>query len=165
MTESGWVIRNAVPADLARCYEIEQSAYAGDEAASRENIAKRIDVWPTGFIVLERAGRVAGFINAGAAFDVELSDQEFKALVGHDPAGPNVVIMSVAVHPDFQRQGLARALMVEFIARMRALGKHRIWLICQAGLIDMYASFGYEYLGPSASDYGGHSWHEMALTL
>ena len=46
------------------------------------------------------SGEVAGFVNSGAAFDVQMSDEAFKELIGHDPAGPNVVIMSVVVHPD-----------------------------------------------------------------
>jgi len=159
------VIRNACPTDLDRCFEIETVAYAGDEAASKEKILKRIETWPEGFIVLERDGVVEGFINSGAAFEVELSDEAFKELVGHDPEGPHVVIMSVAVHPDAQRQGLAGKLIVEFIARMRSLDKRNIHLICQTELIEMYARYGFEYQGESDSEHGGLSWHEMILPL
>ena len=109
------VIRNVTPADLDRCYAIETVAYEGDEAATREKIATRIATWPEGFIVAEVDGVVAGFINSGAAFQVEMSDEAFKELIGHDPDGPNVVIMSVVVHPDYQGQGLAKRLMGEFI--------------------------------------------------
>ena len=96
------VIRNVTAADLDRCYAIETVAYEGDEAATREKIATRIATWPEGFIVAEVDGVVAGFVNSGAAFDVQMSDEAFKELIGHDPAGPNVVIMSVVVHPDYQ---------------------------------------------------------------
>ena len=39
-------LRNATPADAPRCYEIEISAYEGDEAATLEKIATRIALYP-----------------------------------------------------------------------------------------------------------------------
>jgi ribosomal protein S18 acetylase RimI-like enzyme len=141
------VIRNVTPADLDRCFAIETLAYEGDEAATREKIATRIATWPEGFIVAEVDGVVAGFINSGAAYQVEMSDEAFKELIGHDPAGPHVVIMSVVVHPDYQGQGLAKRLM------------------CKERHIPLYAGFGFAYVKPSASDHGGMAWHEMVLEL
>ncbi|MHC8318200.1 GNAT family N-acetyltransferase [Pseudomonas sp. LB3P31] len=159
------VIRLVTPADLDRCYAIETVAYEGDEAATREKIAKRIATWPEGFIVAEVEGVVAGFINSGAAFEVEMSDEAFKELIGHDPAGPNVVIMSVVVHPDYQGQGLAKVLLGEFIERMRGMGKASIHLMCREQHVPLYAGFGFAYIKPSASDHGGRAWHEMILAL
>lgn len=158
-------IRNVTEQDIDRCYEIETTAYAGDEAASKEKILKRIRTYPEGFVVLENEREIVGFINAGATDNVVLSDEEFKELVGHDPKGKQIVIMSVVVHPDYQGQGMASRLMDEFIGRMKALEKREIYLICQTELIPMYARFGYQDLGPSDSDHGGLSWHEMSLTL
>lgn len=158
-------IRQVAMADLDRCFDIETLGYGGDEAASREKIAKRIETYPQGFIVLEKAGEIVGFINGGATDSVQLSDEEFKELVGHDPDGKQVVIMSVVVDPAFQRSGYAKQLMSAYISRMRQLGKASIYLICQIGLIPFYQSFGYEDLGPSDSDHGGLCWQEMRLKL
>ena len=157
--------RQVEPDDLQRCYEIETRAYQGDEAASREKIAKRIYTYPQGFIVAEVAGVVVGFINCGACHEVVLSDEDFKELIGHDANGKNVVIMSVVVHPDFQRKTYATQLMTEFINRMKKLHMHRIYLICQTHLIDFYKKHGFAYCGESASKHGGLSWHEMVLDL
>ncbi|UCH41207.1 MAG: GNAT family N-acetyltransferase [Gammaproteobacteria bacterium] len=151
--------------DLDRCFEIESVSYAGDEAATRDKILKRINTYPEGFIVLEIDGQIAGFINSGATHKVELSSEEFKELVGHDPGGKHVVILSVVVHPAFQGKGMASKLMNNFIDRMRTLGKSDIYLICQTELIDMYAKFGFTSLGVSESDHGGLSWNEMSLSL
>ncbi|WP_236190916.1 GNAT family N-acetyltransferase [Pseudomonas pharyngis] len=159
------VIRHVIAADLDRCYAIETLAYEGDEAATREKIATRIATWPDGFIVAEVDGQVAGFINSGAAFDVQMSDEAFKELIGHDPAGPNVVIMSVVVHPDYQGLGLAKRLLGEFIERMREQGKATIHLMCKERHIPLYAGFGFAYIKPSESAHGGMAWHEMILTL
>ena len=158
-------IREACISDLDRCYEIESTAFAGDEAASREKIGKRIEIYPEGFLVLEFKGEIAALINSGATDNVQLSDEEFKELTGHDPNGKKIVIMSVAVHPEFQGKGFAGKLIIEFIDRMKAMAKTEIFLICQTGLIDMYARYGFEYIGVSTSEHGGLSWHEMSLSL
>ncbi|MFJ2365150.1 GNAT family N-acetyltransferase [Pseudomonas sp. NPDC087697] len=165
MNSSTTVIRQVTPADLDRCFAIEIEAYEGDEAATHEKIATRIATWPQGFIVAEVDGVVAGFINSGAAYQVEMADEAFKEMIGHDPDGPQVVIMSVVVHPDFQGLGLGKRLMTEFIVRMRDLGKIRINLMCKERHIPLYAGFGFAYLKVSASDHGGMAWHEMALDL
>jgi len=158
-------IREVRPADLERCFEIETISYSGDEAAGKKKILKRINTYPEGFVVLEQDNEVIGFINSGATHQVELSDEEFKELIGHDPDGEHIVIMSVVVHPEHQKKGFASRLMKYFTAKMKEAGKRDIYLICQTGLIDMYASHGFSYLGKSESDHGGMSWHEMVLIL
>ena len=158
-------IRTVSEQDLDRCYEIETVAYAGDEAATKQKILKRIKTYPEGFIVLENNREIIGFINSGATHEVELSDEEFKELVGHDSDGLHIVILSVVVHPVYQGKGMASKLMKNFIARMRNLGKSDIYLICQTELIDMYARYGFIDLGLSESDHGGLCWNEMSLSL
>ncbi|WP_025126890.1 GNAT family N-acetyltransferase [Pseudomonas sp. PH1b] len=165
MTASTPLIRTVLPRDLDRCFAIETQAYEGDEAATREKIATRIATWPEGFIVAEVAGVVAGFINAGATFEVQMADEAFKELIGHDPAGSEVVIMSVVVHPDHQGTGLSRQLLLAFIARMASLGKARIHLMCKERHVPLYQRFGFVYLKASESDHGGMAWHEMMLSL
>ena len=157
--------RQATPSDLDRCYQIETAAYAGDEAATKEKILKRIQTYPEGFLILENQKEIIGFVNCGAADKVELSDESFKELIGHHSDGKNIVIMSVVTHPDYQRQGMASRLMHRFIQQMRDYGKEKILLICQTELIPMYASFGFVDLGPSDSEHGGLSWHEMEMGL
>ncbi len=158
-------IREVRIQDLDRCFEIESVSYAGDEAASKEKIENRINTYSEGFIVLEQDKTVAGFINCGACNKVELSDEEFKELVGHDSEGKYVVILSVVVHPDFQGKGYAKLLMDSFIEKMTNLHKKEIYLICQTSLVDMYKKSGFVYIGESQSDHGGLSWHEMSLPL
>jgi ribosomal protein S18 acetylase RimI-like enzyme len=157
--------RHAKPADADRCFEIESSAYEGDEAATRDKILKRIELYPAGFLILEVEGEIAGFINSGCADRVEMSDESFKELVGHDPNAPNVVIMSVVVDPGRQGQGYSRALMDAFVERMRSMGKSEIHLMCKAHHVPLYEAFGYKYLRRSKSDHGAMTWHEMSMLL
>lgn len=159
------ILRNARPTDADRCFEIETSAYEGDEAATHEKIATRIGLYPEGFLLLEIDGHVAGFINSGCAQQVEMADEAFKELVGHDPDAPNVVILSVVVDPAQQGKGLSRALMEEFIGRMKERGKATIHLMCKTHHVPLYEKFGYRYIKPSSSEHGGMTWHEMSMEL
>lgn len=157
--------RTALPQDATACFDIETRAYEGDEAATLEKIAHRIAEYPQGFLVLEIDGRIAGFINSGCAHEVVLSDEAFKDLIGHAPDAPNVVILSVAVDPPHQGQGVATVLMAEFVARMAGMGKTTIHLMCRQHHVPLYRRFGYRYIAPSASDHGGMQWHEMIMDL
>ncbi len=158
-------IRTVTERDLERCFEIESVSYSGDEAATKSKILKRITTYPEGFIVLENGSEILGFINSGATHTVELSDEDFKELIGHDPDGEHIVVMSMVVHPDYQRNGYASMLLKHFTQEMKTSGKTDIYLICQSNLIDMYAKHGFQNLGLSDSDHGGMSWHEMSLSL
>lgn len=155
--------RTAIPADVSRCFQIETLAYEGDEAATREKIALRIDQYAQGFLILELGGEIIGFINGGCAHEVVMSDEAFKELVGHDPLAPNVVIMSVAIDPAHQGKGYASLMMRAFVERMRAMGKRTIHLMCKERHVQLYARMGYRYVKPSVSDHGGMAWHEMIM--
>jgi ribosomal protein S18 acetylase RimI-like enzyme len=161
----GLNIRRANNADLDRCFDIEKIAYAGEEAATKEKILKRINTYPEGFIILENNTEIIGFINSGATHKVELSDEAFKELVGHDATGKHIVIMSVVIHPDYQGRSYTSLLMTFFIDAMKAMHKSEIYLICQTELVKMYEKYGFVYQGESGSDHGGLSWHEMSLNL
>ncbi|WP_271103129.1 GNAT family N-acetyltransferase [Pseudomonas tohonis] len=159
------IFRNATLADTDRCYQIETSAYEGDEAATREKIATRIGQYPEGFLILELDGAVVGFINSGCAHEVVMSDEAFKELVGHDAKAPNVVIMSVVIDPAHQGKGLSSLLMRTFVQRMRERGKATIHLMCKERHVELYRRMGYRYVQPSSSDHGGMAWHEMVMDL
>jgi ribosomal protein S18 acetylase RimI-like enzyme len=162
---SALTIRTVKESDVDRCFEIETDSYKGEEAATKEKILKRIQTYPEGFLVLENTEEIIGFINSGASHKVELSDEEFKALIGHDPCGEHIVIMSVVIHPQYQGQSFTSLLMKSFINTMKEMGKTDIYLICQTELINMYMKYGFVHLGESDSDHGGLSWHEMSLSL
>lgn len=159
------VLRHARAEDAVRCHEIERAAYASDAAATLDKIARRIAIYPQGFLVAEREGRIEGFVNSACADGIDLGDEALKDLADHDPAGAEAVILSLAVDPDAQGTGLAGRLMRAFLTAMRQAGKSRVHLICRSHHIGLYERFGFVYLRPSASAHGGEAWHEMALQL
>ena len=157
--------RQPVMTDAEHCYQIEVSAYEGDEAATLEKIRTRISQYPQGFLLLEEQGGIVGFINSGCAHAVVMADEAFKDLVGHDPLAANVVILSVVVDPAHQGKGYAKRLMDEFIARTKAQGKQTIHLMCKEQHVELYRKMGYQYVQPSPSEHGGMAWHEMVMAL
>ncbi|CAK6500135.1 hypothetical protein PANPA_00060 (plasmid) [Pantoea sp. Nvir] len=162
---SSIIFREVNISDLDRCYYIESEAYEGDEAATLEKIATRIQQYPEGFLCAELDRKLIGFINSGCAWNVVMSDEEFKELKGHDAAAPNVVIMSVVLDPAYQGKGYAGQMMREFISKMRKKGKKTIHLMCKTHHVELYRKFGYTYIKPSESEHGGMAWHEMIMTL
>ena len=158
-------IRDVRSNDLQICSAIEMECYPPAEAASSENVNKRIEMFPEGFLVLELESQVIGFVNSGATNKDDISDEAFKALIGHEPTGKNMVIFSVAIQPSFQGNGYSKLLLDSFIDRARQLDKSRILLLCKKNLVSFYERFAFQNCGQSSSRHGGARWTEMRLVL
>ncbi|NDV17907.1 GNAT family N-acetyltransferase [Pseudodesulfovibrio sp. JC047] len=158
-------IRMAESHDLTACHTIECKCFPPSEAALISSMNTRITEYPEGYLVAELDGHIVGQVNSGATDKDDITDEEFKQLIGHDPEGKNIVIFSLSVLPEFQRRGIADQLMKAFIKQARKLDKQRILLLCKDNLIPYYARHGFTDSGVSESDHGGAEWHEMALTL
>ena len=150
--------------DLDGCYEVESRCYTV-EGATKERIAKRIELFPQGFLVAEINGRIVGIIDSSSTDKDDIANEELKDMVGHEPEGKNIVIFSLAVLPEFQKKGISKLLMTEFIAVSKELHKSQVLLICKEGLIEYYRNFGFAYVGKSRSKHGGFEWHELRLQL
>ncbi|KAF8312112.1 acyl-CoA N-acyltransferase [Clavulina sp. PMI_390] len=89
----------------------------------------------------------------------------------HVPTGASVCIHSVAVHPDFQRRGIALALLKEYINRLKKRDypglEHieRILLITHEELVPLYSKAGFQMVGESAVQHGSRPWFEMRIVL
>ncbi len=159
------IIRNVLPKDLDECFLVETSGFPPEEAATRETVRLRIDTFPQGFFVAEINGRVVAMLNSAATNKEDISDEELKQLVGHDPAGKNMVVFALAVLPEFQKQGIARQLMSRVLEEARRCKKENVLLMCKQHLIAYYESMGFIHVGLSKSRHGGAEWHEMCLAL
>jgi ribosomal protein S18 acetylase RimI-like enzyme len=159
------IIRHALPSDLDECFTVETSGFPPEEAATRETIQLRIERFPEGFLVAEADGKLVGILNSAATNKEDISDEELKQLIGHDPDGKNLVVFALAVLPEFQKQGIARQLMSRFVEEARQQGKGNVLLMCKQHLIAYYERMGFTHVGLSKSTHGGAEWHEMRLSL
>ncbi len=159
------IIRNVLPTDLDECFLVELSGFPPEEAATKETIQRRIDTFPQGFFVAEMNGRVVAMLNGCSTNKEDISDEELKQLVGHDPNGKNMVVFALAVLPEFQKRGVARRLMSRIIEEARRCQKGNVLLMCKHHLIAYYEQIGLTHVGLSNSTHGGAEWHEMRLPL
>jgi ribosomal protein S18 acetylase RimI-like enzyme len=159
------IIRHVQSKDLDECYIVETSGFSPEEAASKETIQLRIDMFPQGFFVAEMDGKVIGMVNGAATNKDDISDEELKQLIGHDAGGRNMVIFALAVLPEFQKRGIAKQLMLKFIEEAGQNKKEKVLLICKQFLVAYYAGLGFVHAGLSKSTHGGAEWHEMRLSL
>ncbi len=157
-------IRQVEDNDLDDCYRVESACYTSD-GATRENIQKRISLFPAGFLVAESKKQIIGLINSATTDKEDIADKELKDMIGHVKDGRNIVIFSLAILPEFQGNGISRQLMSRFIDVARNLKKENILLLCKSELIPYYQKFGFRYGGKSRSKHGGFEWHEMNLLL
>jgi len=159
------IIRNVLPKDLDECFLVETAGFPPEEAASRETVQLRIETFPEGFFVAEMDGRIVGMLNSAATDKDDISDEELKQLIGHDPNGKNMVVFALAVLPEFQKRGIARQLMSRFVAEARERRKENVFLMCKQHLIAYYERMGFAHAGLSRSTHGGAEWHEMRMAL
>jgi len=157
-------IRQVQTEDLDACFNVESRCYTS-EGASKEKIGKRIEIFPKGFLVAEHDAKIVGIINSASTNKDDISDEELKEMIGHEPDGKNIVIFSIAVLPGFQGKGISKLLMEKFIETSKELGKNKILLICKKNLIEYYKKYGFILLGKSKSKHGGFEWFEMSLNL
>lgn len=150
--------------DLDAVAAIEAICFPEAEAAGRESFEARIASFPECFFVAEAPdGSLIGFINGCATNERTIRDEMFEDSSLHNPGGSYQSIFGLDVLPDFQRQGIAAALMNHMIEDARKKGRRGLILTCKDRLLHYYARFGYKNLGVSASVHGGAVWYDMLL--
>lgn len=161
----GITVRRVERRDVDACAALERKCYSQLEAATRDYLQKRIEVYPDGFYIAEINGEIVGMVNSGATHKDDITDEELKYLIGHVRNGRNGVIFSVAVDPAYRGRGIARRLIGRLIEVNEEKQKQRIVLLCKDEQIEFYKQLGFVYGGPSVSTFGGFTWHQMQYEL
>ena len=159
------LIRNAVPADAEALTAIEAACFPAAEAATREEFAARLAVYPNHFWVMEEDGRIVAFVNGMATDEPTIRDEMFADASLHNEKGAWQAIFGVNTLPEYRRQGRAARLLRQAAADAQAQGRKGCILTCKDRLVHYYASLGYGNEGVSASVHGGVVWYDMRLTF
>jgi ribosomal protein S18 acetylase RimI-like enzyme len=158
-------IRNVTLDDLDEIAAIEQVCFLKDEAATKEIFKERIQVIPDSFLVAEAEGKVAGFINGPVIYKEAITDDLFKTLRPNPASGGHQSVLGLAVHPDFQKQGIAGTLLAALELAARRKNRETVTLTCKQDLIRFYENHGYYNAGKSDSQHGGVVWSNMIKRL
>ena len=142
---------------------IEAACFPPNEACILPIMKERVRLAPELFVVAQETatGKVVGFINAIATDEEHLRDEFFTDTSLHNPKGKYVMILSVAVLPEYRGQGLAKEMMQELLKKQKGMGRTAAVLTCLESKIKLYEKMGYTDLGVSGSEWGGEKWHEM----
>ena len=163
MSTNELVIRPALADDVTKVAYIEEKCFPKSEAATLKSFLERFMAFPECFLVAEIDGKVVGHINGCVTNYDKLIDALFHNSSLHEPDGPWQTVFGIAVLPDYQHQGIARALMEHFKENAKKRGKQGILLTCKDEKIGFYESLGFTYDGVSASSHGGARWNDMIL--
>ena len=163
MSTNELVIRPALADDVTKVAYIEEKCFPKSEAATLKSFLERFMAFPECFLVAEIDGIVVGHINGCVTNYDKLIDALYHNSSLHEPDGPWQTVFGIAVLPDYQHQGIARALMEHFKESAKKRGKQGILLTCKDEKIGFYDSLGFTYDGVSASSHGGARWYDMIL--
>lgn len=157
------VIRQAVYSDIDRIYELERMTFPPAEAASMEKFDYRLRKYPDFFLVAETDGIVQSYltcipVNVGYIDDGMYEAEPF-------PEGDTLAILAVGTNPEFQRRGIAGALIREGLNRAVKLGMHHAVLACKEEKFHFYSNLGFHEVGRSKSEHGNAIWYDMAMEL
>ena len=164
--DNNYTIRTVRPRDLDAVCRVENRCFPPAEAATRDAFRTRIALFPERFLVAEDShGTVIGLINGCCTAEPVLGDELYEPGCPHSLKNPWQTVFGLAVDPDFQHRGIARALMEALVQRARAGGQKGVILTCKKEKIGFYEAMGYVCRGESASEHGGAVWYDMLLTF
>lgn len=158
-------IRTATMADLDAVTAVEAACFPAAEAATRDEFAARLAVYPNHFWLLEEDGRLVSFINGLVSDEPTIRDEMFANAAFHNEHGAWQMVFGVNTLPEYRRRGLAGEVMRQVIADARSQGRKGCVLTCKDRLVHYYETFGYRSEGVSASTHGGAVWYDMRLTF
>lgn len=181
--------RHSKPDDLDTIANLEAASYDPAEAASRENIAKRIHIAqsrPALFLVAtshtviencdmelgictqEKVETVIAFVNATLTTTDLVTEESMEK---HDDNGTTVAIHSVCVATQYRGQGLAEKLLNNYLDGLRAANSgdaklyKRVALLSRQPLIGLYEKVGFKCIGQSSVMHGPEPWFDCILDL
>ncbi len=166
-TEQRFQFRNILPEEADQAARIEEICFPPNEACSEKMMRERVLTAPELFLVAidRQSGKIAGFLNGLSTEESVFRDEFFTDAKLYDPAGRNVMLLGLDVLPEYRGQGLARAIMFQYLRRERERGREAAILTCLDSKVKMYEKMGLEDRGIAQSSWGGEQWHEMICKL
>ncbi len=154
-------IRNAKLEEAYVLAQIEAECFPKAEAASAEEIKKRMSTFLECFFVAEVQGEIAGFINGAVTDQPSLPDELYHNAALHKPEGAYQTVFGLNVREAYRNQGIAGKLLDFLSDTAKERGKKGVILTCKEHLLKFYGSHGFENFGVADSTHGGACWYDM----
>lgn len=123
------LLRPATAADLPQVVAIDDEAFSPyGTAEDAEVFARRLDVFPEGFIVVEDQGVVVGYGCSEKWSSLREPVMNEDPATTHHPAGSVFCITGMAVRRSHRGQGLGLAIAERLVAIAREQGCHGVVL-------------------------------------
>lgn len=153
--------------ETGQVVEIERICFPPHEACSEAHMRERIETAPEWFLVAvdKKSGKIAGFLNGLATCESVFRDAFFVDAGLHDPKGQTVMLLGLAVLPEYRRQGLATEIVARYMKMLAERKVQRALLTCLECRVGMYENMGFQDKGISGSSWGKEIWHEMIYCL
>ena len=160
-------LREIRPGEAVEAAGVEKACFPPSEACSEKMMVERAAKAPEYFLVAvdRRPGKIAGILNGLATDETTFRDEFFTNAELHVPEGKTVMLLGLAVLPEYRGEGLARALMYRYLCRMLQKQKDMVLLTCLDSRVPMYKKMGFCDKGAANSTWGGEEWHEMSYPV
>ena len=158
-------LRHAAMTDLPAVTAVEAACFPPAEAATGEDFARRLAVYPDHFWLLWEGERLVSFVNGMTTDEPDLRDEMYQNAALHQPDGAWQMIFGVNTLPDCRHRGYAARALQAAVNDARAAGRKGLVLTCKDPMVHYYAKFGFVEEGMSGSTHGGAAWHQMRLTF
>lgn len=161
------LIRTAELSDLDAIAAVEAECFSAAEAAGKEDLRSRLEVYPNHFLLMfGSGGELISFVDGFVTDEPDLTDEMYEKAEMHNENGKWQMIFGVNTMPQFRRNGHAKKLLDEFILTAKQQGRLGVVLTCRARLIHYYERFGFVDEGVTVkSVHGGAQWHQMRLVF
>ena len=156
-------IRTALFSDLERIAAVEAECFPAAEAASAEDFAERLKVYPNHFWLMFDGDRLVSFVDGFVTDEADLTDEMYENASMHNENGAWQMIFGVNTVPTCRKRGFAGELIKRAVSDARAQGRKGLVLTCKEEKIAYYAKFGFVNEGVSGSTHGDVVWYQMRL--
>lgn len=158
-------ITNVTMADLPAVLTIERAGFspaeAGTPVAFRDRITKISDT----FLVARDGNQVVGFIVGPVTQDKFVTDEMYRRTPKNLPTGGHQLVLSIAVAPEYRRQGVGSRLLSALEKLARNQRRSTISLDSLAENFPFYLVNGFKKAGISDSNHAGETWYHLVKEL
>lgn len=156
-------IRTAMFSDLEKIAALEAECFPAAEAASAEDFAERLKVYPDHFWLMFDGDRLVSFVDGFVTDETDLTDCMYENASMHNENGAWQMIFGVNTAPSHRRRGLAGELIKRAVSDARVQGRKGLVLTCKEEKVPYYEKFGFVNEGVSGSVHGNVVWYQMRL--